>query len=295
MRVTGNRLIDISAAATSRNQSRVADLTDEMSSGLRVSTPSDDPSAWLAARRAELQRTLNEGTTQAMQLSRDRLDQTDGALSTISQVVSQVRELAIEGSNDSIDATGRAGLSQQVQALFQSAVAAANAQSPDGEYLLAGAQSLTAPFDTATGAYTGDSATRAVPTDDTATQIVRIAGSDLTAANGVDVLPLLSKVASALTANDTTTLRGALTDLETAVKQMAATRTSAGNAMTVLDTAKTAHAQLEQTLTSEISNDVEADTVSTASDLAKASQALQVSQAVSAHIISLLAPPTTSP
>ena len=169
MRVTGNRLIDTATAATSRNQSRLADLTDEVSSGLRVAKPSDDPSAWLAARRTELEKTLSEGTKQAMQLSRDRLDQTDGALSTISQLVSQVRELAVEGSNDSLDASDRAGIGIQVQALFQSAVAAANAQSPDGEYLLAGAQSLTAPFDSVTGAYAGDSATRAVPTDDTAT------------------------------------------------------------------------------------------------------------------------------
>jgi flagellar hook-associated protein 3 FlgL len=257
---------------------------------LRVSKPSDDPSAWLAARRTELQRTLSQGTRQAMQLSRDRLDQTDGALSTISQLVSQVRELAVEGSNDSLDASDRAGIGTQVQALFQSAVAAANAQSPDGEYLLAGAQSLTAPFDSVTGAYTGDSATREVPTDDNATQIARVAGSDLTAANGVDVLPLMSKVASALTTNDTTTLRSSLTDLETAIKQMSTTRTRAGTAMSVLDTAKAAHEQLEQTMTTQIASYVEADTVSAASDLAKASQALQVSQAVSAHILSLLAP-----
>jgi flagellar hook-associated protein 3 FlgL len=290
MRVTGNRLIDTATAATSRNQSRLADLSDEVTSGLRVAKPSDDPSAWLAARRTELQRTLSQGTKQAMQLSRDRLDQTDGALSTISQIVSQVRELAVEGSNDSLDASDRAGIGTQVQALFQSAIAAANAQSPDGEYLLAGAQSLTQPFDSVTGAYTGDSATRSVPTDDTATQVARIAGSDLTAANGVDVLPLLSKVASALTTNDTTTLRSSLDDLETAIKQMSSTRTSAGNAMAVLETAKAAHEQLEATMTTQIASYVEADTVSAASDLAKASQALSVSQAVAAHILSLLAP-----
>src|ERR1041385_1585646 len=74
MRVTGNRLIDNAAAATSRSQSRLSDISDEVSSGLRVSKPSQDPAAWLAAHRTELHKALSEGTKQAMQLSRDRLD-----------------------------------------------------------------------------------------------------------------------------------------------------------------------------------------------------------------------------
>ena len=36
MRVTDHRIVDISAAATQRNQSAVADVTQQLSSGLRV-------------------------------------------------------------------------------------------------------------------------------------------------------------------------------------------------------------------------------------------------------------------
>src|SRR6185503_15054303 len=110
-----------------------------------------------------------------------------------------------------------------------------------GEYLLAGSDSLTAPFDD-TGAYTGDAIVRSVPSDGSATTGVLIAGSDLTAAGGVDVLPLLDRIATALSGNDMTTLRAALPDLETAVKQIAMSRSRAGSAMNVLDQATTTRA-----------------------------------------------------
>src|SRR5262249_7341578 len=159
----------------------------------------------------------------------------------------------------------------------------------DGEFLLAGTASLTAPFDAA-GAYTGDARVRSLPSENSVTAGVTIAGADLTAANGVDVLPLLDRVATALSTNDVTTPRAALPDLDTAVKQVALVRSHTGGAMTFLDQATTAHATLEQDMQQAISKFVEVDTVAAASELAKATQSLEVSRVVSQHIIAALTP-----
>jgi flagellar hook-associated protein 3 FlgL len=291
MRITGNRLIDLAAASSTKNQSTVGTVAAQLSSGLRVTAPSDDPAAWVAAQRTKLRQVLSQGAGAAVAGSRDRLNLTDGALASIGDVVSQIQTLAIQGSSDTYNATNRAGLGAQVRGLFQSALASANAQSSDGEFLLAGAASLTAPFD-ATGVYHGDAGVRAVPISDSVTSGTTIAGSTLTAANGVDVLPLLDRVATALSNNDMPGLLAALPDLATAVKQIAMTRSQTGAAMSSLDQTTAARAQLEQDLQQSISRYVEVDTVSAASDLAKASQALEVSRAVSSHIISLLAPST---
>ena len=80
-------------------------------------------------------------------------------------------------------------LAEQVRGLFAAAVAAANTKTPDGEYILAGTQSLTAPF-SAAGAYGGDGVARGVPASEATVTSSAVAGSALTAANGVDVLPL---------------------------------------------------------------------------------------------------------
>jgi flagellar hook-associated protein 3 FlgL len=291
MRITGNRLIDLAAASSTKQQSTVGTVSAQLSSGLRVTTPSDDPAAWVAAQRTKLRQVLSQGAGAAVASSRDRLQMTDGALASIGDVVSQIQTLAVQGASDTYNASNRAGLGAEVRGLFLSALASANAQSSDGEYLLAGAASLTAPFD-ASGAYHGDASVRAVPISDSVTSGTTIAGSNLTAANGVDVLPLLDRVATALSSNDLPGLRAALPDLVTAVKQISASRSQTGAAMSALDQTTGARAQLEQDMQQAISRYVEVDTVSAASDLAKATQALQVSRAVASHIISLLAPST---
>lgn len=289
MRITGNRLIDLQAASTTRNQAAVADVAEQVSSGMRVTTPSDDPTAWLAAQRTKLRHALSQGTGAAVQASRDRLQMTDNALASIGDVVSQIRVLAVQAASDTYSATNRAGLGIQVHDLFLTALDSANARGTDGEYLLAGAASLTAPFD-GDGVYIGDAAVRTLP--DGNPLGVTIAGSDLTAARGVDVLPLLERIATALSSNDLTTLRAALPDLDTATQQISLARSGGGGAMSTLDQVTASRAVLEQDMQAAIARMVEIDTVHAVSELAKATQSLEVSRAVSSHIVALLQPST---
>ena len=44
MRITDHHIVEMAAASAVRNESRVGELAQEVSSGLRVSKPSDDPS-----------------------------------------------------------------------------------------------------------------------------------------------------------------------------------------------------------------------------------------------------------
>ena len=94
MRITGNRLIDLAAASTSKSQSAVATASAQASSGMRVTTPSDDPGAWIAAQRTKLRQALSQGTGAAVTTGRERLGATDDALA---EVVKLVRELGEHG------------------------------------------------------------------------------------------------------------------------------------------------------------------------------------------------------
>jgi flagellar hook-associated protein 3 FlgL len=290
MRITDHRIVDMAAASTSRNESAVGDLTNEVSSGLRVTKPSDDPSAWLSAQRERVRAALNDGASQAITVGHDQLVASDGALSTLSGLISQARELAVEGSNDTQTASSRAAMGAEMDSLFQTAVSTANTVGANGEYLLAGTNSLTQPFDSTTGAYTGDAVARGVNMDPVSTQVATVPGSGLTASSGVDILPMLKTLATAMNSNDVTTIRSSLTDLETAVTQISQLRGETGGHMAVLESAQTAHADLATRIQSSISNSVEVDTVAAATDLAKASTALSVSQAVTTHVLQLLDP-----
>jgi flagellar hook-associated protein 3 FlgL len=287
MRVTGNRLIDLATGATAKGQSALGAAGDQMSSGLRVRQPSDDPDAWLAAQRAALRRTLAEGANQAVQTSRDRMAETDAALATIGDAVSQARLLTLQGASATYDPTARAQLAVGVRAMFDKVLAAANTRASDGEYLLAGSTSLTTPF-TPAGVYTGDAIQRAVPTLESGSAIAAITGAELTAAHGVDVLPLLDRVATALATNNLPAIQVGLGDLDVAIKQISLGRTRTGGAQSVLDATSGAHDLLVDNLDRAVSRQVEADGVMAATELAKATQAFEAARAVSAHIVRII-------
>jgi flagellar hook-associated protein 3 FlgL len=289
MRVTQARLIDMSATATAANQAKVGEAAARASTGLRVTKPSDDPAAWMAAQRASAHKNLTAGASDALKAGRDRLDLVDGALASIGDAVAQVRTLAVQGASAGYSASDRAALAQQVRSLFAGALAAANTQTPDGEYVLAGTQSLTPPFSSA-GAYAGDATARQLPATETTVASSTMTGSALTAASGIDVLPLLDRVATALAANDVPTLQASLGDLATAIQQVSLSRSRVGGMMNVLDASLVATQDLDAHLTTEVSNAVEADIVGAASELAKATSALEASRAVTSHIVALLDP-----
>jgi flagellar hook-associated protein 3 FlgL len=291
MRVTGYRMIDLSKAASQKAQEQVSDSSQQVSSGLRVDKPSDDPAAWAAAQRAKLQQTLANGTSSAAGTSADRLQQTSGALTSLTSILSQVKSLVVQGANASYSADDRAKMSETVKGLMASAVAAANTQLDDGEYALGGSASTTAPFN-ADGSYNGDADAREISAGANASSVASIPGSRLTAADGVDVIPLLGKIATSLANNDTDALNTNLGDLNTAIQQVSLTQTVTGGAMSALNATVTAHTQLSTNLSKQISDDVEVDTVSAASDLAKASASLQANQAVTAKLISILSTQT---
>ena len=290
MRITDHRIVDMAASATQRNQSTVGDLSQQVSTGLRVSKPSDDPAAWMSAQREKVRAALNDGTSQAIQVGHERLVASDGALSALAGIVSQARDLAIEGANDTLSASSRKDIGTQINSLFDAAVSTANTIDSNGEYMFAGASSLVQPFDTTTGAYSGDAASRAINTDPTTKQIATVPGSGLTAANGVDILPLLKTLATAMNTNNAAAIQSALGGLDTAITQVSFLRGQTGAHMAVLETAKSAHDELATRIQSSISNSVEIDTVQAASDLAKASQALSISQSVTTHVLQLLDP-----
>ncbi|HEX4450664.1 MAG TPA: hypothetical protein VH143_07330 [Kofleriaceae bacterium] len=291
MRVTNMYMVDLAQQANAKNQSTVAQLSQEVSSGLAVAKPSDNPVAWMEAQREKVRSAINDGTGEALQSGIEKLTATDGALSTLSGLVSQAQALAVEGASANITSDARANEAQQVNGLLQSALAAVNSKDVDGTYLLSGTAVNTTPYDT-TGNYQGNSSTVSINSSASSTSQSSIAGSAL---NGsVNVIATIGALATALTNNDLPGIQGALTNLNTAVSEMSTTRSQVGGMMASLQSAQSAQQSLQTSLTSSISNYTEVDAVQSASALAQASTVLQVSQSVTQKVLELLTPPATA-
>lgn len=129
-----------------RQQSKVSDTQEQISTGRRVLTPSDDPAS--ATRVLGLNQALK--TVQQYQENIDRaqsrLETEEGILGGVTNILQRVSELSVQGNNDTLSATDKSAVAAEVFQLLEQLYAMANTQDSNGEYIFAGYQSGTKPF-----------------------------------------------------------------------------------------------------------------------------------------------------
>ncbi len=135
----------------------------QLSSGLRINSPADDPVAAVHILQ------LNQALAQSTQFGKNadaanaRLSNSDQALSNVTDLLQRVRDLAVQANSGSNDATSRAAIATELDQDVNQLMALANTRDANGEYLYSGLTTQTQPFSrSATGAvvYSGDQGTR---------------------------------------------------------------------------------------------------------------------------------------
>jgi flagellar hook-associated protein 3 FlgL len=143
MRVTnsGQRAI----ATIQSHLEAMAKTQEQVSSGLRVSKPSDAP---LAA--AQLL-NLNSGISRSNQYQRNiesgmtALRSTDDALGRIQELLTKARSLAVQGGNESLSSEDRVALANEVDEALRELLTIANEKSGN-RYLFGGSETRSAPY-----------------------------------------------------------------------------------------------------------------------------------------------------
>ncbi|MFQ3587747.1 MAG: flagellar hook-associated protein FlgL [Fimbriimonadaceae bacterium] len=149
--------------------------------GIRVSRPSDDPSAMSAIvsmkslRRGIDQYEKNLNTAKAV------LGFTEGILSESHQIMRRGYELALRGANSPSDQAGREAMAKEIGEMQRRLVALANSTGPSNEFVFGGQAVKTTPF-TLSGTtlqYNGDNGQRVAETGPGQMIVVSIAGESL--------------------------------------------------------------------------------------------------------------------
>ncbi|RMH40726.1 MAG: hypothetical protein D6689_12860 [Deltaproteobacteria bacterium] len=286
MRVTESRLIQLASDSVSRARQRVAAPQAELSSGVRVSRPSDDVAAWVAGRRARAGEIAATAHGDAIARSRDRLARVDQIYGSLQSILQRTRELAVAGANDTLSADDRAAMAAEVRALQQEALRIANERGADGEPLLAGTAAADPAFD-ATGTYMGNANERQAELLTGFRYAVGTAGTPLTAVAGVDVFQAIDGLAVALETNNTAGVQTSIDDLAAAHDQIGGARADVGARIRALDVAEDARQDMTLALAEERARAIDADPVDAASRFAGAMQALEAARAVAQRIISM--------
>jgi flagellar hook-associated protein 3 FlgL len=150
MRISTRQIYTQGVEAFQQQQQKLAKLQQQISSGVRLSKPSDDPAA--ASKILELEQTvsLNLQYQSNINLAEQRLNQQDATLANYDSLLIRVRELAIQANNAPVDATSRNAIAAEIDERLNELLSLANTIDGNGDYLFAGYQNNTAPFTRAT-------------------------------------------------------------------------------------------------------------------------------------------------
>ena len=162
MRISTQQLFQQGLNGILNQQSRLAEVQQQLATGLKVNQPSDDPAA--AARIQQLERAVAQQQVFVDNSSRaeQRLASEESALDAASEVIRRVRELTVQAANDPVGPDGRQLIAEELRQRLEQLVSIGNSRDGDGEFIFAGAQTGTQPFNTVAGQvqYRGDSQQR---------------------------------------------------------------------------------------------------------------------------------------
>jgi flagellar hook-associated protein 3 FlgL len=220
-------------------------LSQELSSGSRVTQLSDDPGAAADNVVLTAQIAQDDTFTQTAATTESRLQVGDSALGSVVSQLNSAITLATEANNGTLSAANVVGISNQLVGIRNEVLSLANT-SYLGSYLFSGSQGATEPFtlvapaaagDASTVTYNGDAETTSLQTPNGQTIQLNIPGSQVfgTGVAGSDVLQTLNNliadfqtgVPSATAADDTV-------DLTTALNYVSGQRVALDSSITAL-------------------------------------------------------------
>lgn len=165
MRISTAQIFQQAVSAMLNTQAELAKTQQQIATGKRVLTPSDDPTA--ATRILDLNKVI-ESTNQFQRnadFAETRLVMGEAVLTEVNDVLQRIREISVHANNGSLSASDRLSMVAEVQLSIDALMQLANSTDASGEYLFAGFKTDTVPFtDDGSGnfSYNGDQGQRNV-------------------------------------------------------------------------------------------------------------------------------------
>lgn len=145
LRVSLQTIVSRALANERRQTDALARLSQQASTGNRILAPEDDPLGAVAVINYNAQDASYAADLTNISTATTSLNVSVSTLQHAHDVLTQARQLAIQGGNAGNDANALNALGGQVDALLKQLVADANAQN-NGEYLFGGTKTTAAPF-----------------------------------------------------------------------------------------------------------------------------------------------------
>lgn len=218
------------------NLGSLTSVEEQLATGKKINTPSDDPVATASVLRYNNDIALDQQFQRTASDAKSRLDAADTALSSLSDVMQRVRELAVQAGSGALNTTDLAAIGNELNQLVGQAVQIGNTK-VGYQYIFAGTKTTTTPFAAVGGAvptsvsFNGDSNPINVATGQGTQTQVNVDGN----ATFMPVLNAIIQVRDAVNANNAAGIQGSLTTIDNAMDGVLQQRGTIGATSNGLD------------------------------------------------------------
>ncbi|NNE64567.1 MAG: flagellar hook-associated protein FlgL [Gammaproteobacteria bacterium] len=185
MRISTTQIYLQGIEAFGKQQVKLSDLQQQISTGVKLSKPSDDPAASTRVLELQEQVSLQTQYQENIESADTRLKLQETTLTALENISHRLRELSIQGNSGVLDITASQALGVEVNEILEEMVSLANVRDANGDFLFAGFQNQVAPFTmTSTGSvqhvvYNGDEGQRLLQVSESRQIAVDNPGSEI--------------------------------------------------------------------------------------------------------------------
>lgn len=289
MRISTNTIYQSGISKISSLQADQTKLQQQISTGKRMTLPSDDPIA--SARALEISHTqgVNASFASSRQTAQLKLNTLESSLASITSLLVSAQSTLVGAGNGSLSDLQRGFIATELSGSLEELINLANTQDASGDYIYAGFKTDTKPFvANASGAsYAGDSNQQLIQVDAQRLMAANVSGDNVFQAGGNDVFATLSNLVTLLNTPITNAatqaaftggLATAISNLQGSVDNVLNVRAGIGSKLNELDALDTAGADRALQYSKSLSELEDLDYATALSDLAKQQTIMEAAQ-----------------
>ncbi|MES1928628.1 flagellar hook-associated protein FlgL [Salinisphaera dokdonensis CL-ES53] len=146
MRLSTNSIYSMSMRSILNQQSKVADVGQQLATGKKIVTPADDPRAAAQALVVSQASAVNDQFTASRSAARNSLSAEEAELNQVTSALQAATPLLVQAGNGTLSDADRNSIATQLEGVYAQLLGSANAQDGNGRYLFSGFDGDTQPF-----------------------------------------------------------------------------------------------------------------------------------------------------
>ena len=146
MKISNSQFFDRAVGQMSERQNSLSNVQAQLAEGKKIVKPSDEPGRAGAVLRLKGMVDRQDRHHEALTAAKNRLGTEEATLRNASDLLTRIKELALQASNDTYDPANREVIAIEIDGMREQLLSMANARDTQGNFLFAGSRVLQTPF-----------------------------------------------------------------------------------------------------------------------------------------------------